>query len=112
MYLFLLLCVGTCVGKMWLVDTKGNNTETGRNMKVTNIVINMFFLIYFQRALEAGDEYNEYEDYLGYDDYDYMGYQNNQDYEDNHFENHVGMIYVFVLFTYLIICRGNKAMSS
>ena len=47
--------------------------------------------------MEAGDEYNEYEDYLEYENYDYVGYKNNQDYEDNHFENHVGMIFVYVL---------------
>ena len=37
MYLLLLLCVGTCAGKMWMVETKGYNTEAGSNQKVTNI---------------------------------------------------------------------------
>ena len=37
MYLLLFLHVGTCAGKMWMVETRGNNTEAGSNNKVTNI---------------------------------------------------------------------------
>jgi len=69
MYLLLLLCVGTCVGKMWLVETKGNNTQAGRNNK-----------------MEAGEEYSENENNLGYDTNqgykDYVRYDNNQEFED------------------------------
>jgi len=68
MYLLLLLCVGTCAGKMWLVETKGNNTEASRHEK------------------EAGQEYSENENNLEYDtnqEYeDYIRYGDNQEYED------------------------------
>jgi len=68
MYLLLLLCVGTCAGKMWLVDTKGNNTEASKHEK------------------EAGQEYSENENNLEYDTNqayeDYIRYGDNQEYED------------------------------
>ena len=58
MYLLLLLCVGTCAGKMWIVETKGYNTEAGSNQKVTNIA--KLMKSYHARFIVSANSYNSY----------------------------------------------------